>query len=161
MTGKTSPELIRDLIEKVEAGSGPDRDIELDVAIWALFEPSDHGCAQREYETKLAQAEANGLTNRKDACWRFAFGRCPKYSASIDAAVALTEKLFPGINWDVSWIGGEWRPGYIARARVAMPYSGRGDKEDGFPCEKGEAKTAPRALLSATLRAKLAMMEDS
>jgi len=73
---------LSDLIARLETASGPDR--ELDAAIHRLLagSPTDH--------------------------WYNFFGEwitdqnCPHISASIDAAVALAERVLPGWTWSIA-----------------------------------------------------------
>lgn len=148
---------IEKLIERLEQGSGPDRELDAEIAAAVGWDPLGAPDFWVRWEERVAIGRRVYLVHSNGE--RGASVLSPKLTASIDAVVALADRLFPGINWDVSWTGGEWRPGYIARARVAMPYSGRGDKEDGLPCEKGEAKTTCRAILSALLHAVLSTLE--
>ncbi len=118
---------IRTLIERVEQGSGPDR--ELDLAIGALWPE-----AERPFNL-TCQVQRNG----KPPCFEF--------TGSRDATVALTEKL----GFKIEQINETYDlKGYWAKAR-----QDRRRAVNGKNCA-----TMERAILSAMLRAKLAMMED-
>lgn len=94
-----SKELIERL-EKAEAGSR-----ELDGAVWyAVFEPDvEHGCLHVE---KTEQGDREALTCELGSKWADDVGN---YTTSLDAALALAERVLPG------WIpslegsrGGRW-----------------------------------------------------
>lgn len=76
-----------ELIARLEKATGPDR--ELDEAILLVVDRNKFEWCHRKFEEILARAEANGLTNRRDACWRDAFSACPAYTRSLDAALTL------------------------------------------------------------------------
>lgn len=107
---------MRELIERLEKATGPDR--ELDEAIHA----------------------ATNKPLRAGLRW----GNIPNYTASIDAAVALTERVLPDVGWSVA-------TNRIDRRRVARLWTGEID--DG----KAHAGASPAiALCLAILKA----MED-
>lgn len=123
-----TPEVIRDLIEKVEAGSG--RDVELDRELEALWWPSDR--PQWTSDAFLA-----------------------KCTSSTDAALLLSSQLLPG--WQVEQV--TWEPVLGGEVFASIGNFGEGEAYRmglSKPC-----KSAPRALLSATLRALLATMSTS
>jgi len=117
---------MRELIERLEKATGPDRD--LDEAILKSF--GIHSWAGR-------------MSYQDGPLW-IDFGSS-EITASIDAAVALTERVLPDVGWSVA-------TNRIDRRRVARLWTGEID--DG----KAHAGASPAiALCLAILRAK----EDS
>lgn len=78
-----------DLIARLEAATGPDRDTDL-VIMQVLFPE----CAMY---FPLCQGD-------EPVFWHgpFAKQECPKLTASIDAAVALIERVLPGAEWSAA-----------------------------------------------------------
>lgn len=121
---------MRDLIAKLEAATGPSR--ALDYQIYLALRPTDD---LEEYR-KLYETDP-------PAYWFWMSHQ--EYTASIDAAVALTERVLPDVGWSVA-------TNRIDRRRVARLWTGEID--DG----KAHAGASPAiALCLAILRAK----EDS
>lgn len=92
------------LIERIEAASGPGR--ELDAHISFLI--GDHKIVSRSsgwaiFEAPFEQgnwAAASGCKSYDDAISMLAsFLSLPAYTTSIDAAVALVERMLPGQQW--------------------------------------------------------------
>ncbi len=112
------------LLERVEAASGPDR--ELDKALWykLIFDPA--------------------LDKKDDSYLQLVGSPYPAYTSYIDAALALKDRILPGhavAVGDMAFEGGArlpwgcvWSPG-------------------GFIIGQAEAKTPALALLAALLRA--------
>lgn len=88
---------MRDLIERLEKATGPDR--ELDEAIWLAAIPG----ATRKNLMEEFPAE-KPLWEYYDPEQRayFRAGLIPAYTASTDAAVALVERCLPGWMWRVA-----------------------------------------------------------
>ena len=104
-----------DLIERLEKATGPDR--EIDTAIEELFDPSFR-------DSTLRQAT--------------------RYTASLDAAVALVEKMLPG-----------WACGFDAGSKTSIAFVDPHDFADRFLGARytAQAATPAIALLIALLRA--------
>ncbi|GFO80737.1 MAG: hypothetical protein A49_03640 [Methyloceanibacter sp.] len=117
-----TPEVIRTIIERVERGSGPDRDLD-----WHIHYDFFGG---REIDRDK---------------------RPPKYTASIDAAVALTEKLLPDREWNI------WRDDENEDLGATVANDNWDELTDHF---RAKCESAPRSILSAALHALLATMED-
>lgn len=118
-------ERLRELRERVHAAKGPDR--ELDVLIAQELVPDVLVLRQRKDDSG-----ADPYTY-----W--------KYTGSIDAAVALVERLLPGWCWDVSSSGQAWVMGVDSPMR------------DHFI--GGSPDKPPLALLDALLSTLLAQAE--
>ena len=76
---------LKELLERVERAEGPDRDYDWDLAFldgWKFDEISD-------------------TWTMPDGHWD-QFLTPPRYTASLDAAVALVERKLPGHHWSVS-----------------------------------------------------------
>lgn len=114
------------LIERVEALTGPDREVDLDVAI-ATGMVSDE---VSKYGPHLRRIEAR---------------RVDPYTASLDAAVALVEQVLPGWSGDVD-IGVPIADSGKVGARLFPP-------EPGWANYAGEGLTSAIALVLAALRA--------
>ncbi len=120
-------------LELVEKATGPDREIDYQVCM--IADSGDDPIPSYCYPTP--------------------------FTASLDAVIALVEREMPDANWEVKRIGGAWHPGFDHCARVARPYSGKGDHEDGKPSADARHKTsAALALLAAFLRARIAELEQ-
>lgn len=86
-----------DLLARVEKAEGPDREIDADV-VMALERP-DNGAfwAWRGMQPKGVQDRALVDVQRE-----YALRRSPACSASIDAALALVERVLPEWKWSLS-----------------------------------------------------------
>jgi hypothetical protein len=114
---------VKGLIERLEALSGPDRDVDR-----LLFNLATDGRFWPEFSTLWYESAAH---------------RYPiDFTLFIDAALALTEKLLPGWSWYVGSVGENDMP----QATVTEPV-------DPCRDFVGHAPTAPLAILIATLRA--------
>ena len=132
----TSRQQLQALAERIAKASGPDR--ELDGMVW---------CAADGYE--FVQWDGAGVVYRGDS--RRGITHQPadhirEYSASIDSALALVERLKPGVFWLIG----------KGKTRSAEPPFGAqllfGTKEI---LGEGEAATAPLAILRALIAALL------
>jgi hypothetical protein len=125
------------LAERVEAGSGKDRNLDADI-FQRLGGP--------DWERALIRvAEPCGCP--EDQAIDYARSRhSPDYTVSLDAAVALLGRVLPGWSWQAGATVGAG-----AVARIA---------QDGLRRSDGVASSPARALLAATLRA-LAQKEQT
>lgn len=125
-----TPSDLQALLRRVEEASGPDRELDAELAF--------------RFKSGFVRGRSD------DAAY------APPYTASLDAALALTERVLPG--WtiahlsqqdDKSWFA-ELREGYLTSYnRVAMSEA------------RIRPPTSPLALLAATLRALIATNEGS
>lgn len=138
------PEALLDLAAKVEAGEGADRG--LDALICSSVAPPrimEHwlSVTARYLDPTLWYVSGRGYVSHPH--WVDGGGdpgkaQAPNYTASLDAVVALLERVLPGWRWTIE-------TGQRASASVREEYW-----HDPSPvC----APTPPRALLAATLRA--------
>jgi len=122
-------ETLRALRERVREATWPDR--ELDALIWGI-----------EDTRPLAAAGGDRPIYKQCPDDAVAFDSPPPFTASIDASLALVERVLPG--WQhVTW-GGVW------------PYGGMAELRSGGPecfVSNGEAGTLPLAILDALLSA--------
>lgn len=130
---------IEELVGRVEAATGADR--EIDGLIWKACEekPGDDW-----------QLMGSGVWHRRDPDDYVAFDVPPKLTASIDAALALAERVLPGLspgvsqnvhhgNWYAWFADGEQRAdGQFTSTEVA---------------EANHDFSAPLAIILATLKA--------
>lgn len=120
------------LVERLEKATGPDRN--LDFAIHEAFFPMP----QERITPNVKLPEGFG----KDAM-SLAMDPRPSYTASLDAAIVLVERVLPEANcYGVEKDPRSWT-GYVSRNNV----------DNGHWLKEAEHKTAPMALLLALLRA--------
>lgn len=132
------------LIAKLEAATGPDR--ELDVAISCDID----GCVleKRGNDRKEWLYPVEGDGGRQDPS---AYGQflSPRFTSSIDDAVALAERVLPGFVFD--YIGQDYISvdnGYKATGWIVEVVNGKRFQ--------GQAQSLPIAIVIAILRAKQA-----
>jgi hypothetical protein len=116
-----------DLLERVEKATGPDR--ELDFALALAFTPGGYRWPD----------ERGGAIMWPDGRGSFGVAEPDCLTASLDAAMALVERVLPG--WD--WIIGHTNGGLTVHAQLG-------------PNEMAFGDTAPLALLAALLKALIA-----
>lgn len=146
-----------ELLERVRAATGPDR--ELDVRLQAHFD----GRVVRESEGMLLAKSTKPpydecLIGRVDPGVRsrnFTIaGSCPAFTASIDAAVALVERMLPNWGWTDCRRQPTFRPGDLPR--YALKLTGLRASDDVI----GEHLTSlPLAICAALLSALIAREE--
>lgn len=141
------------LIEKLEKAEGPSRD--LDVEIMNALDPRSPD-EKRHFDGKLYQATWGSVGQIRDQIRYFV--EAPHLTSSIDAAVVLAERLFPGARFSlyVNHLTGR-SDGKGSRVQITR---GKGPKcpHTGirWPRVAGEcfyASTLPMAIVAATLRA--------
>ena len=127
---------LSNLIERVSAATGPDR--EIDGLVCKLADPTEwQRCRRRA-------AEPSGAPEA--AVEREAPFYAKYYTSSLDAVVSLVERELPGWDWDV----GFHHAGPFAYANLEPG----GTLAPAVGIFSGEAKTPAIALLLAFLRAK-------
>jgi hypothetical protein len=140
---------LKSLLARVEGATGADR--ELDGDLWWTL---DHGRAERVFSTG-----ALGLPRRYPATLPIPGGlgragvqaMAPEFTASLDAALALCERVLPGCGIDIGLYPAEppGRPTPLAEATMRACDSGH-PFVAVRPCF---APTAALALLAALLKA--------
>jgi hypothetical protein len=125
---------LHELMERVKAESGPDR--ELDARLWCFAEGAKFSHLARHDAAMIYFIEGKPGSCRETG-W-------PTYTASIDAAVALIERVLPGCEWDVSTASGG-RAGY--EVEIVRPHGGAWTRPGPTPA---------LALVAALLEAKIA-----
>jgi len=113
---------LRELIEKLEKLEAPSREVDLEIARHVL---PDVICMRYNRETR---------TNEQFVHWQ--------YTASLDAAISLCERLFPGTEIDITNLYGVARAGINLNLDAGPSY---GEHWSG---------NLALAVLHATLRAK-------
>lgn len=84
---------LSELIERVEKATGPDR--ELDTCLWLKFTP---GATRRVVHVKHAHSPAEwDIDETREASGQLI--TVPAYTASLDAALALADRVLPGCWW--------------------------------------------------------------
>lgn len=141
------PSDLQALLSRLEAAQGADR--ELDAALWLVFTP---GATRRTLHVPHWKKPYE-IDETRDATGRLIV--VPAVTASIDAALALVERVLPGWDWSVhshpkrqgephfqdAWAG--------VRAPPKGPVSGVLHEANGY--------TPALALLIALVQAKIAM----
>ncbi|WP_395451149.1 hypothetical protein ACHMW7_15980 [Aminobacter sp. UC22_36] len=139
---------LRGLIERLEKLEGPSTEANADIL------EATGGCAHRETEYYCIEDGNDydsGFTCKR--CHEDTYGQSvPPYTASLDAAVALVERVLPGwrvenlCEWDADVLRqrGPWTCDLMRRGK---------DFADHFPAKCAHAPTPAIALLIATLKA--------
>ena len=135
---------LQSLLARVEAASGPDRLLDAEIEVAARW----------------IDAARAGLAPEHRARWRVLTGlrvgavesqgtsyNAKPFTASVDAALALVERVLPGWQWDVGYLPNQPEIGFLAE--IWPP----GDPVNDV---SGAGKTAPLAILAALLKAKIA-----
>jgi len=127
------------LLERLEKCEGPDREIDFWISA-RIYNPSHHTDAELQ-----ADIDAVGIEGMVIEA---------PYTASLDACIALVERVLPGYRWhlhSVAYVDGAYQGDGIGRADIHSPLSsGWGPK--WFSCAPGYALP----LLTATVKALIA-----
>lgn len=135
---------LSELRERVESASGGDRELDADL-FWMLDHERaqrwfSHGATGRPKQYPISLPIPPGLGRAS------VVASAPKYTASIDVALALVERMLPDAWWLIN-------SGIKAhRQQGGYAYSCRLGIKDWEDFE-GHGKTAPLAILEALLRA--------
>ena len=132
---------LAELLERVRAATGPDRSI--DVAIAIAFPPE--GEKRRELSDASTRCGQYWYSHKYEEGSRSAL----EFTASIDAALALTERMLPGWSWKIVGEPGAVYP-HCAVVRNAATLS---DVAEAFVASH---RTPSLAILSALLAALIA-----
>jgi hypothetical protein len=137
------------LLERVEKAEGPDR--ELDNDIFRALALTDEWSGKRVSKWFIDAGTGWWSCHTDDGWLHQEVQLSPRYSSSLDAALALVEEKLPGCNGLLMF--GEPHRNPIMRLAPLYP-DGR------HPVEAGGA-TLPLAVLSALLRALIAQKETA
>lgn len=148
------------LLARVEAATGPDREIDTDLLLATGSDPRMYGRASLNDGGKvvwkmgdgecLSEAVARHPARKADAAIWF---QVPQYTAALDATLALCERVLPGkLYEDRDWP--LWMPS-ICQLMNGNWAANLYRQSDGLRGH-GEAKTPALALLAAMLRALIA-----
>ena len=136
---------LKQLLERVEAASGPDTEIEMMMHVFLGRDAGEQkaGTLQHWYKYGLFTVEKG----EKDDPFHFCRGFCghpaiPPYTSSLDAAVKLVEEKFPDRCWEIAQGG-----------NAVIHYHDHTRYHDAI---KAEAETPALALVAALLRAMIA-----
>lgn len=151
----TDTQELKALLDRVEKVEGADR--ELDLAIVDAFGLGNFIPFASHMPMGRMEKIGDSWIDKGDnkGPWASNERFVPHYTASIDAALALTERVLPG------WYGRAWfgdTPPYHPheqKSRVALWCSDRGKKQAIFGIGS-DAATLPLSIIAATLRAKIA-----
>lgn len=138
---------LKALLERVEAATGPDDD--LDAEVWLAIVP---GASRKNLLADWPDEEPLWEYHDAERNTLFRAGLVPSLTASIDAALALVERVLPGAYGSVRF--GSAPLGAIIiwdeRAETAA-----GNVMITSQSATGEAATAPLAIVTALLNAKV------
>ncbi len=127
------------LLDRVRAATGPDRELDADLW-WALARDS----AERTYWRATLGKPQKAPDRLPDGLGRIAVrGRSPMASGSIDAALALAERMLPGTA----------RPGFVQQPDRSWHGTILWVEPEDAECPEEVAPTAPLAILAALLSA--------
>lgn len=134
---------LAELIEKVKAATGPDREIDAQLAYIINYDV-DMSISFRTY-CEILNLSWPGIAKRAESRQNILCHNLPRWSASLDAVVALAEEVLPG-----------WALGFDCGPKTCMAFCDPHDYEDRMFGGRyiGEAKTPALALLLAILTAK-------
>ena len=157
------------LLERVRAASGADR--EIDGRLWCLITPERRFVALAKSGQTWGDFEPGGFNPKSSVMpgmvfertdyegtrediqrngGRFqSFSSSPSYTASIDAALALTGRLLPGVEYEITNLYG------VAMASLPMNMSSVVD----YQTERREDGIVPLAILAALLSALIAQAQ--
>lgn len=131
-------------ILETRLGDAKGADLEIDAALWSLWD-----------DRPLEDPTGHGVKiHKRDPVDTIAFDTAPAYTASLDAAVALVERVLPNIAWRVTKkLDGKC---YALLQRLDE------DVEGGFDiwAESKDFPTAPLAMCAALLTALIAQGEQ-
>lgn len=127
---------LEQLLAKIEAATGPDRELDELLTAWAVG----------------ATLQADATFDHKPAYHRDGFWvsiePITPLTASIDAALALVERILPGFRLELEQsLDGKWWDAYLMEVGTSGPAIGRTDQGYNFPA---------LAILNALLKALIA-----
>ncbi|MCO7726424.1 hypothetical protein NJB93_07430 [Brucella intermedia] len=133
-----------DLITRLSKLDAPDREVDAEIAVLFSGDPDAY----------VVRPNEGAMFSHKPG-W-FATGdnkshKSPEYTTSVDAAIALAERVLPG--WTFEHIGQD----YIRASGLdndVMPMGWTVEISDGSQTIQGQAPTLPLAICIALLRAK-------
>lgn len=131
---------LEQLLERVKVAKGPDRELDADIAAALGF--------------KIEWKQANyTLEMYPVITWPPGREPCPQFTTSIDAALALVERVLPGFQW---LIRNDETRGFFAN--LHEPHKSPNQGHWSAPCW---AATPALAILSALLTALIAQKQAS
>lgn len=141
---------LTELLARVEAATGPDRELDRLLAKqfgWHRVEPRNTTSKKGGW---IAPEDFMGLNSdgspRLDSLHGTTiWSDVPRLTASLDAALALADRVLPGWDIELSRLGGAWR-------------CGLGDPLCGW---EWESASAPLATLGALIRALIATNQEA
>ena len=131
---------LTELLERVKAATGPDRELDGDVWLAVIS-----GATRRNVMAAWPDEDVIWEYHDPERNTMFRDNMIPRLSASIDAAVAIVERKMPGWVWQVR------KSGYV---ELHHPTHHLKD-------EIGTAKTPPLSILAALLSALIAQGASS
>jgi hypothetical protein len=141
---------LSDLLERVRNAAGPDRELDVIIAYITYDEIPNLSCTFREFvhiHDNFAEVAARAEAHH---CIRTAL---PRYTASIDAALALVARVLPGWHGALTWL-----PDYGLNAASFACEIGPMDWSGNQPPDNiiGHGDSMPLAILAALLSALIA-----
>ncbi len=130
-----------ELLARIEAATGPDRELDGDL----------HNVLFGTAYVRSAGSVSGFMTSETDNGNPYV----ERYTASIDAALALVERMLPGYRWGVSAVG--IKRGTHPDGKAAYVDGFRAHVTESSPLRPmpstADAPTAPLAILAALLKA--------
>ena len=152
---------LTELLARVESATGADR--EIDEAVWLATTPGAYSVTSMgnlwpPYQLREFRYPAGNLVMVM-----------PNVTSSLDAVIALIERVLPGFAWKVgtccvsddAWVAPDFNhPVHGARLRAEIgPITIGSPWDSGFDIDRRPSGLPALALLAAFLRAKIAMEE--
>lgn len=125
------------LLSRLEASEGADRELDAELAVAFSGDP----------EAWVVNPSPHSIFSAAPGWWRDGSDKshdAPAYTTSVDAALALVERVLPGREWIVEGGGGG-----SSTAVLLAPFEDEGSGE----AHTGRLKTPALALLAALLKA--------
>lgn len=146
---------IEALIERLEGLSGPDREVDAWIGYHTNLVVDEMSWRDKIDRFGIEHAVKSATSHQNVWC-----GALPAYSASLDAAIALVEKVLPG--WRIENLG-EWDHEQLrSRGPWMCDLMPRGKSfKDCFPAKCAHAPSPAIALLIAMFRALAAGGSDA
>lgn len=128
----TTPTEIESLLERVRSATGPDSELDVDIEVLTADRSISFGHRPSNVPGKVTCRYQNGRSGTYLA---------PRFTASIDAAVALIKRMLPGWWW--------WKVTQDGYVELKHPSLSR------YDVHLGGAATPPLAIIAAGLTALL------
>lgn len=152
---------LSDLIARVEGAGGPDRALDAEIVVQFDIRPDwlkdSPGILWVGPDGDVLYSYNNKKSRGNPSAWYltdfYPGKQIPFYTASLDAAVALAERVLPGWSWEVR------KSGFGTPAQANLWNPRKSPAPDNNYRVDHESGCAPLALVTATLKAVQAQRE--